>query len=195
MEGKKTIRIKCPHCGATLKVGVSPSADLTKGKLTCPNCNVSSPMANFKMVDRAVVDETQIIATLHDVLGHLTDEATGKEYPLREGRLLIGRLASNSKNRADVMIETEDKGFSRSQFYIRIIKGGDGRYHTYISEASHSNPTFLNGKKLQPDDESSLNHSDLITASETVLRFIGTRFDDRTLLGPVSDSIQNNNIE
>lgn len=191
MEGKKTIRIKCPQCGAILKVGVSSSADLTKGKLTCPKCKFSNSIADFKtVVEKPVHDETQIVSTVHDVIGHLIDDATGKEYPLREGRLLIGRLSSSAKGNADVMIETEDKGFSRSQFYIRVIKGGDGRYHTYISEASRSNPTCLNGKKLRLDDENGLKHNDLITASETSLRFMGTRYDDRTLLGPVSGRIQ-----
>lgn len=181
MEDKKIVRIKCPHCGAVLKIEVSPSLDLTKGKLTCPSCKVKSPLAEYRIIaDKPVEDDTQIVSAMHDVIGHLRDEVSGKEYSLREGVQLVGRMTIGAKNKADVLIETEDRGFSRSQFYLQVIAGHDGRYHTFISEASHSNPTSLNGKQLVPDDKYGLHHHDLITASETSLRFVGTCIDDQT---------------
>lgn len=184
MEEKKIVRVQCPHCGAVLKISVSLSADMKKGNLTCPGCKVKSRLADYQLVvDDPDRDETQVVSAMHDTIGHLTDEGTGKEYLLREGRQLVGRLSISTKNKADVLIETEDKGFSRSQFYLRIIKGHDGRYHTYISEASRSNPTMLNGKRLELYDETGLKHDDLITVSETNLRFSGTFIDDETELG------------
>jgi hypothetical protein len=183
MEDKIIVRIKCPQCGAVLKIEVSPSLDLTKGKLTCPSCKAKSPLADYNVVSNIPVpDDTQILAPLHDTIGHLIDEYSGKEYVLREGVQLVGRMSIGAKNKADVLIETDDRGFSRSQFFLRIISGPDGRYHTYISEASHSNPTSLNGRLLVPGDEFGLHHNDLITASETSLRFKGTYIDDSTEL-------------
>lgn len=189
MEDKIIIKIKCPHCGAVIKIEVSPSLDMTKGKLTCPACKVKSPLAEYRIVSNTPFqDDTQIITPLYDVIGHLTDERSGIDYPLREGVQLVGRMSLGAKNKADVLIETDDRGFSRSQFLIRITTGPDGRYHTYISEASHSNPTGLNGRQLVPDDEYGLHYNDLITASETALRFKGRYIDDSTELESLSNN-------
>ena len=182
------IRIKCPTCGKLLKLGVSSESDLSKfdpskkkGNLICPNCKEKQPWAAYKVIEgKSDTDETQIVSPLHDTIGRLFDETTRKEYPLKEGRQLIGRMTYKAPPKADVPVETQDLGFSRSQFYLRVMKGRDGRYHTYISEASHSNPTFVNGQQLSPDDENVLKHNDRIAVSETTLRFIGTLIDDKT---------------
>lgn len=182
MEEQKILKVKCPNCGARLSIGVSPSADLSKGKLTCPNCRVKSPLSSYaQVVEKELKDETQIVAGLHDTIGHLLDELTRKEYPLKEGRQLIGRMTYKNPPVADVPILTEDLYFSRTQFYLRVMKGRDGRYHTYISEASTKNPTCINGRKLEKDEEEGLKHNDLISAGNTKLRFIGTSIDDKTV--------------
>lgn len=196
MAGGFFIRIKCPTCGKLLKLGVSSEADLSKfdpskkkGNLTCPNCKEKQPWSAYKVVeDKTRTDETQIVSPLHDTIGRLLDESTRKEYPLKEGRLLIGRMTYKAPPKADIPVETKDLGFSRSQFYLRVMKGRDGRYHTYISEASHSNPTFVNGQQLSLDDENVLKNNDRITVSETTLKFIGTLFDDETEVRHMSKS-------
>lgn len=183
MEDKKIIKVKCPNCGARLSIEVSPSADLSRGKLTCPNCRVKSPLASFTPVeDKPLRDETQIVANLHDTIGRLLDVGTRKEYQLKEGSQLIGRMTFKEPPKADVPILTDDKMFSRTQFYIRVMKGRDGLYHTYISDfvGKQKNPTYVNGKKLNDDDEDGLKHNDVISAGNTKLRFVGTSFDDET---------------
>lgn len=188
MEEQKIIRVKCPNCGVRLKIGVSPSADLSKGNLTCPTCKVKSPLAKFVQVtDKPPQDETEILAGLHDTIGHLLDERTQKEYQLKEGSQLIGRMTYQTPPVADVPIMTDDRYFSRTQFYLRVMKGRDGRYHTYIKEASMKNPTCLNGRKLEKDDEEGLKHNDLISVGNTKLRFVGTSIDDKTVLSSLAN--------
>lgn len=175
-------RVKCPNCGIILKLSCSPSADLSKGKLTCSNCKETRPFPEYReIVDKPVQDETQILAPLHDTIGHLVDDATRQEYPLKLGGQMIGRKARTP--RADVLIDTDDMGFSRSQFYVRVMKGKDGRYHTYITEASQSNPTSVNGVVLDKDEEIGLKHNDRISSSRTTLRFVGTTIEDITIPG------------
>lgn len=183
MEEKKVIRVKCPNCGAILKLEVSPSADLSKGALTCKNCRIKSPWTRYIPVEeKPQQDETQVVSKLHDTIGHLVDEHTRKEYALKEGVQLIGRMTYQQPPKADVPIVTEDPYFSRTQFRLRVMKGRDGCYHTYIYEASRSNPTNLNGNKLEPGDEEGLNDGDIISAGNTRLRFVGSTVDDKTIL-------------
>lgn len=188
MEELITLKVKCPNCGARLTVKVPPSMDMTKGTLTCVNCNVRSPWANFqRVVEKPVQDETQIVAKIHDTIGYLLDDNTHTEYKLKQGRQLIGRMTYTAPPKADVPIMVEDRTFSRAQFYLTVVSGRDGRFHTYISEASTSNPTYVNNKKLEPGDEVGLKHNDIISAGNTKLRFIGTSVSDKTVLHSLID--------
>lgn len=45
MEVEQFIRIKCPHCGAVLKV--KQQLGLEKASLTCPVCKKKSPFSNY----------------------------------------------------------------------------------------------------------------------------------------------------
>lgn len=164
------IRIKCPVCGAVLGVRQMPQ-NMDK-VVTCPNCQVANKFRDFKRFEpKPVDDSTQISADVKGFAGKLVDIATKREYPLQEGVNLVGRMTYKTPPKADIPIETEDRGFSREHFFVKVIKGRDGFYHHYVYNASNANPTFVNDAILEEGDKPGLKSGDTIRSSETVLRF------------------------
>ena len=176
----ETIKIKCPNCGAVL--GATDNPANVKKMVICPNCKVRNRFIDFKRVvpDRAD-DETRIDLSEKNTIGRLVDEKTRKEYHLKEGRNLIGRKPVKDPPKASVPIETADRGFSRAHMYIDVMKGRDGQWHHYASNAENKNATRINGDELEDGDRFGLKHGDRITSSDTSLRFVVTSLiDDRT---------------
>lgn len=179
------IKIKCPFCGKILLVTDDPKN--SGKKLRCPACKEVSAYEDFKRVEeQKVSDETEVNlgSKTSSASFSLTDELTGKSYKLRQGRNLIGRMTYKSAPKADVPICTEDMGFSREHFYIEIVRGCDGIFHCYASNASNKNDTFINGELLPDEDKVGLENGDKIKSSSTTLIFhcSDTSFDDGTQL-------------
>ena len=177
----ETIQIKCPNCGAVLGVLDNPAN--AQKMVVCPNCKVRNRYVDFKrMTPLGVDDETRIAMFVGGPVGCLVDEKTHKEYPLKEGRNLIGRKPVKGIPKSDVPVETDDRGLSRAHMYIDVMKGRDGRWHYYVSNALNKNETRINGVKLEDGDRIGLKHDDRIASSETTLRLVGAIIDDETKL-------------
>ena len=117
-----------------------------------------------------------------DFFGMLSDPVSGKEYPLHEGRNLVGRMTFNAPPKADVAIVTDNQRMSRSHLNIDVIRGTDGRIHTYASNASNKNPTTINGVLLEDSDSLSLKDQDVLSLADTQLIFHGFSDHDETIL-------------
>jgi len=177
----QTIKIKCPNCGILLGATDDP-ANVNK-VVVCPNCKERNRFVDFKkVIPKIVEDETRIFSFSKDSLGFLIDEKTCLKYSLKEGRFLVGRMTYKNPPKADIPIHTKDMGFSRAHFYIEVIKGRDGHYHTYVSNAANSNPTYINDVKLENDDQIGLKPNDKICSSETELRFMCNEDFDETII-------------
>lgn len=179
------IKIKCPFCGKILIVNDDP-ANAGK-KLRCPACKEASAFEDFKrVVEQKVSDETEVNLGTKTVSASfsLTDKLTGKSYKLRQGRNLVGRMTYKSAPKADVPICTEDMGFSREHLNIEVVRGCDGIFHCYASNASNKNDTFINGELLSGEDKIGLENDDQIKSSSTTLIFhrSDSSFDDGTQL-------------
>lgn len=179
------IRIKCPVCGVVLEAVDSP-ANYEKS-VTCPNCKVRNKFSDFKRVLPAPISlpddtDTVIRSFSDDIIGALLDPETGRRYPLNEGRNLIGRMTHNSPSKASIPISTGNRRMSRAHLYIDIIKGTDGRYHSYASNASNQNETTINGITLNNDDRLSLKNQDRLSLSGTELIYLGSRVNDETII-------------
>ena len=178
------VRIKCPVCGAILEADDNPA---NYGKnVTCPNCKTKNKFSSFpklSSVPSHVEDIcTEVHGVVNDTIGVLMDPLTGTIYPLKEGRNLVGRMTHNSPSIASVPISTENRHMSRSHLYIDVIKGADGRYHAYASNASNQNETKINGVILEDDDRLSLKNQDKLSLSGTHLVYLGSVVDDETVI-------------
>ena len=178
------VRIKCPVCGVVLEADDNPA---NYGKnVTCPNCKSRNKFSSFmRVLPKAspVGDSSTEIRTVsHDTVGSLMDPTTGRKYPLREGRNLIGRMTHSKPSEASVPISTDNRRMSRSHLFIDVIKGTDGRFHAYASNASNKNETTINGAVLEDDDRLSLKYQDVLSLAGTELVWMGSRINDETVI-------------
>ncbi len=181
----ETIRIKCPVCGAILEAVDNPAN--AEKSVKCPNCQQRNKFKDFKRILPTVSapvasenDETQISCMRKESIGYLLDKATGRRYPLREGKQLVGRKPYKSPPKADIPIETTDQGMSREHLYIDVMAGRDGRFHVYASNAKNQNPTEINGIQLMDGDKVGIRHGDVIKLCDTKLVFVSTPVNDET---------------
>lgn len=178
------VQIKCPVCGVILEADDNP-ANYEKN-VTCPNCKTRNKFSLFKRVSPvpspAEDCSTEIRTVSKDTLGALFDPSACRNYPLKEGRNLIGRMTHNTPSKASVAIATDNRRMSRSHLFIDVIKGADGRYHAYASNASNQNETLINGVVLAGEDKISLKHQDKLSLSGTELIYLGSRVNDETVI-------------
>lgn len=188
-----TIRIKCPVCGAILNAKDDPSN--VRKSVTCPNCRERRKFTEFKVIvpvdpspvdagQEPVADETQVVLRRRPESspGYLLDKATGQCYPIPAGEHFIGRKTSKSPSKADIAIETTDRGMSRLHLKILCSLAQDGRYHVSVANAENKNPTLVNGERLVDGDVVGIRHGDVLTLCETRLEFVGNPVEDRTEL-------------
>ena len=175
------IRIKCPFCGAVLETLDNP-ANYEK-TIKCPNCQTKNVFKDFKrVIPKKQSDETRINLPREETIGYLLDLQTHLQYPLKEGRNLIGRKTVKTPPKADIPIETTDAGMSREHLFIDVMRGRDGHIHVYASNAKNQNPTLVNGVELEDGDKLGLKHGDILRLCDTELRYMGYEFDDITTL-------------
>ena len=169
------IRIKCPNCGAVLKVKLKTQAQNVQ--ITCPNCKQKAGLSDYKKVEESKKSndtrfEFIAVADAKDLTpGVLVDEKTNREYPLSLGVNLIGRMTMQTAPKATVPIYTDDMGMSRAHVYLEVVKGRDGLLHTYAYNAANANPTYINGELLNQGDKIGLKANDKISMSQSVLLF------------------------
>lgn len=186
-----TIRIKCPVCGAILNAKDDPSN--IRKSVTCPNCKERRKFTEFKVVvlsapstgagHETASDETQVcVRGRESSPGYLLDKTTGKTYPLTPGDHIAGRKTSKSPSRADIAIETTDRGMSRQHMKLMCAIAQDGRYHVSVSNAENKNPTLVNGNPLLDGDVVGIRNGDILTLCETRLEYVCNEVEDRTEL-------------
>lgn len=171
------IKIRCPFCSNVLIVSDNP--DNSGKKLRCPVCKQVDFFENFARVeDTPEADSTQIGNRFKAGTAVFRLNYNGRVYPLSEGFNSVGRKASSSS--ASIQVDNpEDSGFSRLHFNIEIVKGCDGAWHSYLSNASNKNPTYLNGIQVGSGEKLGLRSGDIIKSSSTELLFTNEIvFDD-----------------
>lgn len=179
----ETMKIKCPNCGAVLIVKKVPGME--NKSVPCSVCKVTNPFVKFTEVKvqaydpedtelkkkKSYKDDTDEEDTDFEKEALLYDMFTLKRYLLKDGVNLVGRKTYKKESVADVPIETEVKGFSRSHFYVDVMRyGADLKLKMYLAE--NKNETFVNSERIEKDEKIILQNGDLIKCSSLELKVI-----------------------
>ena len=173
------IKIKCPRCGAILRV---PNADGIDAKTaTCPVCKQKLLIGNCERVvhkleqtayptvgqqqfsqggsDKTSIDDEHIA---NYTLGRLTVLSTGESFLLRPGRNTVGRK-TDSFPHADFEIVTNGNRMSRQHLVIEVKKVPGQGYVHYVSLCGQkANATFVGNNRLEVGDCLVLNDGDVL---------------------------------
>lgn len=148
------MKIRCPHCGAVLKV--LAKSGIENKTITCPACKESSLFKNYKQIiqneEETKVhykndEKTQYASDKVSAIGCLRIKgSSGKSYPLVKGKNLVGRKADSSSARIQLIA---DNHMSREHLLIEVMEvEGQGLVH-YLSLAKEAvNPTWINNERL-----------------------------------------------
>ena len=94
----------------------------------------------------------------------------GKQFPLREGRNVIGRSGKTSS--ATIQIPTSDRYMSRQHCCIDVKTLNNGEKKIVISNYQNKNVTKINGQQLETGDAIHLSDGDTITMGATTVTFL-----------------------
>lgn len=182
MVDMETMKIKCPNCGAVLIV--RKTSDMNGKSVRCTVCRMSNPFSAFVEVGqqaeydpeetevkkrRASGDDEEATDFEHNV--YLRDMATDRKYRLKEGCNLVGRKTYKTESLADVPIETDEKCFSRSHFYVEMADLTRGcKPKMYLAKGL--NKTFVNSELLETGEKIILQHGDVIRCAKLELKVI-----------------------
>lgn len=167
-------RIKCPHCGAVLKVVAK--AGFENKPLKCPVCSEVSLFKEYKEIiqktDETMLpnqdnDSTSLQAgkaqqkTINTMIGSIKVLGAKEElYKLKEGKNVIGRMSSSSN--ADIQIKA-DNHLSREHIIIDVKNiPGMGKVHYLSLHKEKVNATFVNDERLMFGDSIVLQNGDRI---------------------------------
>jgi uncharacterized Zn finger protein (UPF0148 family) len=156
------VKIKCPECGAVLRVGYQPGIE-TKN-VVCPVCKHTHRFNEYKVWHpKQQEDTTETASSSNKKPGRLIDVSTGKSYQLVSGVNTIGRKAPSSS--ATIQIDTSDRYMSRTHVEINFDS-----FH-YFRILSEKNQTTVNGQTLKMGDCIILYGGEELKLANTVLRF------------------------
>lgn len=172
-----TVRIKCPKCSVLLEVRNSKNEAVKSIK--CPKCG-SVLQIRFRVekeeekpipVDAGIDEEETSLETVLPTT-HFSKAmfiCDGLRYELNVGMNVVGR--SSSQSTANVQIQCGDIYMSRSHANVNVVKTSSGKLRCIITNGNNKNPIFINGVKLEKDDEVILSHDDEIKMGNTLMRF------------------------
>ncbi len=174
------IKLKCPLCGAILKVRAV--RDIEKRNIPCPVCNSKSLFTEYKRVTETARVESDdssteiagvmgVLTPKSDKIGYIVLMGSDKKYQLELGRNLIGRMASSST--ANIQIDTTDRTMSRAHSIIEVIKlESSGKHIYHFFNSNNKNETFVNDQKVENDDKFVLNGGEKIKMGGVIISFL-----------------------
>lgn len=179
----ETMKIKCPNCGAVLIV--KKVLGMETKPVPCPVCKVTNPFVKFKEVKdqaydpedtelkkkKSQKDDVDEEDTDFEKEALLCDVSTQKSYLLKDGLNLVGRKTYKKESVADIPIETLVKGFSRSHFYVEVMRYGvDLKLKMYLAE--NKNETIVNSERIEKGEKIILKEGDVIKCCSLELKVV-----------------------
>ena len=151
----------------------------------CSVCKVTNPFVKFKEVKEQAYDpegtelkkkkshkdDADEEDTDFEKEALLCDVSTQKSYLLKDGLNLVGRKTYKKESVADIPIETEVKGFSRSHFYVEVMRYGvDLKLKMCLAE--NKNETFVNSERIEKEEKIILQEGDVIKCCSLELKVV-----------------------
>jgi len=149
--------------------------DIGNKLIICPKCNFRATVDVYRSGTAGTGGQGESEATgLPEyinkdamIVGHLRLKNTGKIFPLKQGKNVIGRIAKNGT--ADIQIN-EDEYMSRRHIEINIVRTALGLEHRLV-EINSKNEVLLNNKPLPRGDILVLQFGDRIILGKTEVIF------------------------
>ena len=158
----------CPKCKSVMAITIAESDSGKTKQIACPKCgakyNVPIPMpyaSKFETDPTLGGNEAE-----QSLLLEVTANATTvyQSFELTSDYYTIGRKnSSGPEHRPDVEVATDDKKMSRKHAAIR--KRGKSGF--ILKDLGSKNGVFLNGNRLDTDEELYLSDGDTFRLSET----------------------------
>ncbi|MDE5878209.1 MAG: FHA domain-containing protein [Muribaculaceae bacterium] len=158
-----TYTIMCPHCGKQ-EIGFAADKAGVQG-IVCPWCKGRIGLSVRNKTEVIVV--TQPLQMFKGKLILLRRGWLNKDYPLPEGKTIIGRR--DEAVMSDIAIEN-DSSMSRRSVEIEVVQTDRG-YTFKLSVLKAANPVLHNNRALRVGDSVSLNFGDSIVMGKTKFRF------------------------
>lgn len=180
------IRIKCPFCGAVLKV--KQQVGLGKAYITCPVCKKKSSFLNYNIVENKNSEETELPGSikrkynneetevgvfLNTSIGCLV-EKSGKRWALHSGVNTIGRKLQSDSQQVEIPISdyTGERKMSRSHAKIEVIRLANGNAKHVLYNWQNKNLTYVGGEPIESGDRIVLNDGMIIRFANIEIRFV-----------------------
>ena len=181
------IQIKCPHCGAVLKVKQQPG--LEKASITCPVCKKKSLFTAFETVinkDSDVTelpggvkskqnseDTTEFGASVNSSIGCLV-EKSGKRWALHLGVNTVGRKLQSNPQQVEVPVSdyTGERKMSRNHAKIEVIRLPNGSAKHVLYNWQNKNMTYVGGEPIETGDRIVLQNGMVIKFANIDVRFV-----------------------
>lgn len=185
-------RVKCPQCNAVLDVKNSKNEKVKQ--ITCPSCQTwlqvrfapqQEPIEAHTFLETPQSSqsldngETQLAAGMSGATQlNISESQThthaellygGVNYPLVEGRNIVGRKGNTSK--ATVQIETADRYMSRQHVAIEVTTLPNGTLKVLLSNYQNKNLTSVDGQPIETGDAIRLTDGNAITMGHSTLTF------------------------
>lgn len=181
------IQIKCPFCGAVLKV--KQQAGLEKASITCPVCKKKSPFSDYENVINKDSEETELPrgakpkqdgedptlygASVNTAIGCLV-EKSGKRWALHLGVNTVGRKLQSNPQQVEIPISdyTGERKMSRNHAKIEVIRLANGSAKHVLYNWQNKNQTYVGGDPIESGDRIVLNNGMVIKFANIDVRFV-----------------------
>lgn len=190
------IRIKCPFCGAVLKVRQQPG--LERASITCPVCKRKSLFSGFQKVvehgndgpgsrgyqgqseetelpggGESGSEDTETGKPVASYIGCIV-EKSGKRWTLHPGVNTIGRKLQSPPQQVDIPITdyTGEKKMSRCHAKIDVVRLANGAYKHIIYNWQNKNATSIGGDVMESADRIVLHNGMVVKLANVDVRFV-----------------------
>lgn len=181
------IQIKCPFCGAVLKVKQQPG--LEKASITCPVCKKKSLFTDFGTVINKDCEETELPggfkskqnsedttesgASVNTAIGCLV-EKSGKRWTLHLGVNTVGRKLQSNPQQVEIPVSdyTGERKMSRNHAKIEVIRLSNGSAKHVLYNWQNKNMTYVGGEPIETGDRIVLQNGMVIKFANIDVRFV-----------------------